>query len=80
MKAFLLSPTSGKHTKDNNMSSNNMMRPYSEVAAEISQRNANNYVPPAVPSVKQTPVEIPGVMYQAREIFQPIVSNPEGDQ
>ena len=62
------------------MSSNNMMRPYSEVAAEISQRNANNYTPPAVPSVKQTPVEIPGVMYQARELFQPIVSKPEGDK
>ena len=55
-----------------------MMRPYSEVAAEIAQRNSNNYVPPPVPSVKQTPVEIPGVMYQARELFQPIVSNPEG--
>jgi hypothetical protein len=62
------------------MSSNNMMRPYSDVAAEISQRNANNYVPPAIPSVKQTPVEIPGVMYQARELFQPIVSKPEGNK
>ena len=57
-----------------------MMRPYSEVAAEISQRNANNYVPPSIPTVKQTPVEIPGVMYQARELFQPIVSKPEGDK
>ena len=57
-----------------------MMRPYSEVAAEIAQRNANNYVPPAAPSVKQTPVEIPGVMYQARELFQPIVSNTQGDK
>jgi hypothetical protein len=62
------------------MSSNNMMRPYSEVAAELALRNANNYVPPAVPSVKQMPVEIPGVMYQARELFQPIVSNTQGDQ
>ena len=62
------------------MSSNNMMRPYSEVAAELAQRNANSYVPPAVASVKQTPVEIPGVMYQARELFQPIVSKPEGDR
>jgi hypothetical protein len=57
-----------------------MMRPYSEVAAELAQRNANNYVPPSIPSVKQTPVEIPGVMYQARELFQPIVSKPEGDK
>jgi len=23
-------------------------------------------------------VEIPGVMYQARELFQPVVSKPEG--
>ena len=57
-----------------------MMRPYSDVAAELAQRNANNYVPPAVASVKQTPVEIPGVMYQAKELFQPIVSNPQGDK
>ena len=63
-----------------NMSSNNMMRPYSDVAAEIAQRNANNYVPPSIPSVKQTPVEIPGVMYQARELFQPIVSKTEGNK
>ena len=57
---------------------NIMMRPYSDVAAEIAQRNANNYVPPSIPSVKQTPVEIPGVMYQARDLFQPVVSQPEG--
>ena len=57
-----------------------MMRPYSDVAAEIAQRRANEYVPPSVPAVKQIPVEIPGVMYQARELFQPIVSKPEGDK
>ncbi len=57
-----------------------MMRPYSELAAEIAQRKSNDYVPPAVPAVKQTPVEIPGVMYQARELFQPVVSRPEGSK
>lgn len=57
-----------------------MMRPYSELAAEIAQRKSNEYVPPAIPTVKQTPVEIPGVMYQARELFQPIVSKPEGNK
>ncbi len=57
-----------------------MMRPYSELAAEIAQRKSNDYVPPAVPTVKQTPVEIPGVMYQARELFQPIVSRSEGSK
>ena len=57
-----------------------MMRPYSELAAEIAQRRANEYVPPSIPTVKQTPVEIPGVMYQARELFQPVVSKPEGSK
>lgn len=57
-----------------------MMRPYSELAAEIAQRKSNEYVPPAIPTVKQTPVEIPGVMYQARELFQPVVSKPEGSK
>jgi hypothetical protein len=47
MKAFLLSPTNGKHTRGKHEF---MMRPYSEVAAEIAQRNANNYVPPSIPS------------------------------
>jgi len=27
----------------------------------------------------QTPVEIPGVMYQTRELFQPVVSQPAQD-
>lgn len=58
----------------------NMMRPYSEVAAELAQRRANDYVPPAIPAVKQTPVEIPGVMYQARELFQPVTVKPQGDK
>ena len=53
-----------------------MMRPYSDVAAEIAQRNANNYVPPSIPTVKQTPVEIPGVMYQAAHLYQPVVAQP----
>ena len=57
-----------------------MMRPYSEVAAELAQRKANEYTPTMMPAVKQTPVEIPGVMYQARELFQPIVAKPEGDR
>jgi hypothetical protein len=56
------------------------MRPYSDVAAELAQRKANEYTPPMMPAVKQIPVEIPGVMYQARELFQPIVSKPEGSK
>lgn len=57
-----------------------MMRPYSEVAAELAQRRSNDYVPPAIPAVKPTPVEIPGVMYQARELYQPLTSKPQGDK
>jgi len=55
------------------------MTPYSEIAAELARRKANEYVPPAIPSVKQQPVEIPGVMYQTRELFQPVVSQPNKD-
>lgn len=55
------------------------MRPYSELAAELAQRNTNEYVPPAIPSVKQQPVEIPGVMYQSRELFQPVVGQTNKD-
>ena len=40
---------------------------------------ANEYVPPSIPSVKQQPVEIPGVMYQSRELFQPVVSQSNKD-
>ena len=56
-----------------------MMTPYSEIAAELAQRKANEYVPPSIPSVKQQPVEIPGVMYQTRELFQPVVGQPNKD-
>ena len=56
-----------------------MMRPYSELAAELAQRKSNEYVPPSIPSVRQHPVEIPGVMYQTRELFQPVVSQPNKD-
>jgi hypothetical protein len=55
------------------------MTPYSELAAELAQRKVNEYVPPAIPSVRQQPVEIPGVMYQTRELFQPVVSQPNKD-
>ena len=56
-----------------------MMTPYSEIAAELAQRKSNEYVPPLIPSVRQQPVEIPGVMYQTRELFQPVVSQPNKD-
>lgn len=55
------------------------MKLYTEVADELARRQANAYVPPSIPQVRQTPVEIPGVMYQARELFQPVVSQPNKD-
>ena len=75
MKAFWLALVlCGKNTKGNNM------KLYTDVADELARRQANSYTPPSIPQVKQTPVEIPGVMYQARELFQPIVSKPEGNK
>jgi hypothetical protein len=55
------------------------MKLYTEVADELARRQVNAYTPPAIPQVKQTAVEIPGVMYQARELFQPVVSQPNQD-
>jgi hypothetical protein len=55
------------------------MKLYTDVANELATRQATVYTPPAIPQVKQTAVEIPGVMYQARELFQPVVSQPPQD-
>jgi len=55
------------------------MKLYTDVADELARRQANAYTPPSIPQVKQTPVEIPGVMYQARELYQPVVSQPNKD-
>jgi hypothetical protein len=44
MKAFF-----SHQSMENIQGINIMMRPYSDVAAEIAQRNANNYVPPSIP-------------------------------
>lgn len=64
----------GKNTKGNTM------KLYTDVADELARRQANAYTPPSIPQVKQTPVEIPGVMYQARELYQPVVSQPNQDK
>ena len=55
------------------------MRPYTDIQNDLAQRQSTGYTPPAIPTVKQTPVEIPGVMYQTRELFQPVVSQPAQD-
>ena len=58
-----------------------MMRPYTDIQNDLAQRQSTGYTPPAIPTVKQTPVEIPGVMYQTRELFHPVVAiPPEGSK
>lgn len=49
----------------------NYMRPYTDVADELARRNANSYTPPTIPQVKQTPVDIPGVLGQTTNLYQP---------
>ncbi len=56
-----------------------MMRPYTEVADELARRRANEYVPPAVPQVKQTPVPMTGVLEQSRALYSPYTGHPNKD-
>ena len=35
---------------------------------------------PATNGYKQQPVEIPGVLYQTRELFQPVIAIPPEDK
>ena len=35
---------------------------------------------PATQGYKQLPVEIPGVLYQTRELFQPVIAIPPEDK
>ena len=68
----MILPINGEHTKDNIMS-------------KILKESVLTTVPvlnphaPAPQTGRQTPVEIPGVMYQTRELFQPVVSQPNKD-
>ena len=59
-----------------------MMKPYTEIQAQHARNEASGYVPPAFTpaTVKQTPVEIPGVMYQSVSLYQPVVSQPPEDK
>jgi hypothetical protein len=52
-------------------------KPYNESINETTPLNPHA---PAPTNGRQTPVEIPGVMYQTRELFQPVVIKPEGDK
>ena len=57
----------------------NMMRPYTEVADELARRRANEYVPPAVAQVKQTPVPMTGVLEQSRALYNTYQGYPNKD-
>lgn len=56
-----------------------MMRPYTEVASELARRQNNEYVPPAVPQVKQTPVPMTGVLEQSRALYNTYQGYPNKD-
>lgn len=56
-----------------------MMRPYTDVADELARRKANDYVPPMVPAVKQTPVPMTGVLEQSRALYTPYAGTPNKD-
>jgi hypothetical protein len=56
-----------------------MMKPYTDIQAEHAGNQASGYVPPPFTpaTVKQTAVEIPGVMYQSANLYQPIAPTPK---
>jgi hypothetical protein len=58
-----------------------MMKSYTQIQAEHARNQASGFVPPPFTpaSVKQTPVEIPGVMYQSANLYQPVVIQPPKD-
>lgn len=58
---------------------NNMMRPYTEVADELARRRANEYTPPMMPAVKQTPVPMTGVLEQSRALYNTYNGHPNKD-
>ncbi len=59
-----------------------MMKPYTEIQAQHARNEASGYVPPPFTpaTVKQKPVEIPGVMYQSASLYQPVVAQPPEDK
>jgi len=53
-----------------------MYTPFNPVPNTPVQQNPHS---PATAGYKQQPVEIPGVLYQTREMFKPVVSQPNKD-
>ena len=55
------------------------MKPYTEVADELARRRANEYTPPMMPVVKQTPVPMTGVLEQSRSLYNTYNGQPVQD-
>lgn len=51
-------------------------KPYNESLTTPPVQNPHS---PATGGYKQTPVEIPGVLHQTRQLFQPVVAIPPKD-
>jgi hypothetical protein len=48
-------------------------KPYNENLTTPTQQNPHS---PATSGFKQQPVEIPGVLHQTRQLFQPVIAIP----
>lgn len=53
-----------------------MYTPFNPIPNTPVQQNPHS---PATSGYKQQPVEIPGVLHQTRELFKPVVSQPNKD-
>jgi len=53
-----------------------MYTPFNPVPNTPVQQNPHS---PATSGYKQQPVEIPGVLHQTRELFKPVVTQPNKD-
>ena len=52
-------------------------KPYNENLNTTTQQNPHS---PATSGYKQQPVDIPGVLHQTRELFQPVIAIPPEDK
>ena len=56
---------------------NMVYKPYNENLNTPTQQNPHS---PATSGYRQQPVEIPGVLDQTRQLYQPVVSQPNKDK
>jgi hypothetical protein len=69
-------PIFGKHTKAN--TEFNMTKKLNE--SVLTTPPVINPHSPAANGYKQQPVEIPGVLHQTRQLFQPVIAIPPEDK